>query len=346
MRIIDDIKLDYDDVLISPKRSVTASRKDVELKRHFGFYHCDYNICTVPLIASNMDAIGTKAMAEALSDSDCITAYHKFYEERVSNGLDFITIGAKDEDLVRLKTQYPETNQRVNICIDVANGYTDTFTNIIQQVRHRYPNSLIMAGNVCTPERVYEIINAGADIVKVGIGPGSVCTTRLIAGVGYPQLSAVIECADAAHGLSNGTGRVGRICADGGCKTPGDVAKAFVAGADFVMLGGMLAGGDECSGRWIIDYTETPKGRKTHFEFYGMSSSYAQERYSGGVATHRAAEGKKVVVPAKGPAKNVIQEICGGLRSCCSYIGATKLKDMPRRGTFVRVNRTHDTVFG
>src|SRR5690606_31501001 len=210
-----------------------------------------------------------------------------------------------------------------------------------------------------TPEMVQELIVHGkADIVKIGIGPGSVCRTRKVTGVGYPQLSAVIECADVAHGLKNGQGRLGLICADGGCNEPGDVAKAFGAGADFVMLGGMLAGTDECEGEWEYDTISTCVGSNewsVHFEqeqvkkalvFYGMSSYEAQDKYNGGMATYRAAEGEKVSVPYKGPVKDVLQQIEGGLRSACAYVGATSLKDLPRCTTFVRVNSTHNTVFG
>lgn len=205
----------------------------------------------------------------------------------------------------------------------MANGYTEFFQNKVKEIRESFPNAVIMAGNVATPEMVQELLISGAaDIVKIGIGPGSVCNTRMVTGVGYPQLSAIIECADAAHGLN------GLVCADGGCKNSGDVAKAFGGGADFVMLGGMFAGCDECEGQW-------GSGRKT-FKFYGMSSKEAQDKYNGGMSEYRASEGDCVTIPAKGPAKDTVQHILGGLRSACAYVGAGRLKDLSKCTTFIR----------
>ncbi|CAK0754639.1 GMP reductase [Gammaproteobacteria bacterium] len=216
----------------------------------------------------------------------------------------------------------------------MANGYTRVLVEFLRKLRQTYPDITIMAGNVVTGEMTEELILDGADIVKVGIGPGSVCTTRKMAGVGYPQLSAVIECADAAHGLG------GLICSDGGCTSPGDIAKAFGGGADFVMLGGMLAGHDECSndtverdGMWMK-------------RFYGMSSRTAMDKYAGGVADYRAAEGKEVLIAPRGPVDATVQEILGGLRSACTYVGARKLKELSKRTTFVRVTRQLNEVFG
>jgi len=220
------------------------------------------------------------------------------------------------------------------VCIDVANGYTESFVRVVAKIRERYPHLVIMAGNVVTGEMTEELILSGADIVKVGIGPGSVCTTRKMTGVGYPQLSAIIECADAAHGLE------GHICADGGCATPGDVAKAFGGGADFVMLGGMFAGHDECSG----DIVE--RDGQQYQRFYGMSSKAAMEKYSGGVANYRAAEGKEVLVPYRGPVAGTAQEILGGVRSACTYVGARRLREFSKRTTFVRVSQQANEVFG
>ena len=220
------------------------------------------------------------------------------------------------------------------MCIDVANGYTESFVSFVAKMRERYPHLVIMAGNVVTGEMTEELILSGADIVKVGIGPGSVCTTRKMTGVGYPQLSAIIECADAAHGLE------GHICADGGCTTPGDIAKAFGGGADFVMLGGMLAGHDECGGE-----TVEREGQKFQ-RFYGMSSKAAMEKYAGGVAQYRAAEGKEVLVPYRGPVAATVQEILGGVRSACTYVGARRLRELSKRTTFVRVTQQLNEVFG
>jgi GMP reductase len=190
-----------------------------------------------------------------------------------------------------------------------------------------------MAGNVVTGEMVEQLILSGADIVKVGIGPGSVCTTRIKTGVGYPQLSAIIECADAAHGLK------GHVCADGGCTVPGDVAKAFAAGADFVMLGGMFAGHDECSGDIIEE------NGKTYKRFYGMSSAEAMIKYKGTVADYRASEGKSVNVPYRGKADVTVQDILGGVRSTCTYVGASRLKELSKCTTFIRVQQQINNIY-
>jgi len=220
------------------------------------------------------------------------------------------------------------------VCIDVANGYTESFVTFVRRFRDAHPKLTLMAGNVVTGEMTEELILCGVDIVKVGIGPGSVCTTRGMTGVGYPQLSAVIECADAAHGLE------GRICSDGGCTSPGDIAKAFGGGADFVMLGGMLAGHDEGGGEVV------EQGGAQFKRFYGMSSRVAMEKYAGGVAHYRASEGKEVMVQYRGPVAATVQGILGGLRSACTYVGARTLKELTKRTTFVRVSMEMNEVFG
>jgi GMP reductase len=232
------------------------------------------------------------------------------------------------EKFKNVKASLPKTTQ-LNICIDVANGYSEYFSEFVKKIRDENPQSRIMAGNVVTAEMTEELILSGADIVKIGIGPGSVCTTRKMTGVGYPQLSAIIECADAAHGLG------GLICADGGIKVPGDFGKAFGAGADFVMCGGIFAGHDECGG-------EVEDG---YMSFYGMSSDTAMNKHAGGVANYRTSEGKTVKVPYKGPVENTIKEILGGLRSTCTYVGATKLKELSKRTTFIMVNRQLNNKF-
>lgn len=227
------------------------------------------------------------------------------------------------------------TNENLKmICIDVANGYREVFLQFVRKVRGEFSDKIIIAGNVATREMTEALILAGADIVKVGIGPGSVCTTRKVAGVGYPQLSAISECADAAHGLN------GHVMSDGGCSSPGDVSKAFAAGADFVMLGGMLAGHDESGGEIMDDGS----GKK-YKSFYGMSSAKAMETHYGEIAEHRAPEGKEVRVPYRGSLEVTIQSILGGLRSACSYVGARRIKDLPKCTTFIRVSMTTNEVF-
>ena len=329
MRIIDDVKLDFSDVLISPKRSQLTSRKDAKLTRSFTFKHSKFTWSGIPIIAANMDHTGTNAMAHVLMEYPMLTALCKFVEstEWGWNKNIIRTIGL-DQNLDKLPY---DSDTAPWICLDVANGYTERFNDYVALMREHEAtkDKIIIAGNVCTPEATEQIVLAGADIVKIGIGPGSVCTTRKMTGVGYPQLSCIIECADAAHGLG------GHVMSDGGCTVPGDIAKAFGAGADFVMLGGMLAGHDECEGE-VENDTMT---------FYGMSSDDAQLKYYGEKQSHRAAEGKKVQVPYRGRVADTIQDILGGLRSACTYAGARNIKSLPKCATFVKVNRQLNEVF-
>lgn len=342
MRIEYDIKLDFKDVLIRPKRSVLKSRSEVELEREIRFKHASGKWKGVPIIAANMDHTGTFAMANALTEHGLLTAIDKFltlkdwqaFADKNKAALDhtFITIGITDQDFEKLNDIIKKVPVSM-ICLDVANGYTERFVECVKRVRDKYKDKVIMAGNVVTGEMVEQLVLSGADIVKIGIGPGSVCTTREKTGVGYPQLSAIIECADAGHGLG------AHVCADGGCTSPGDVAKAFAAGADFVMLGGMLSGHDECLGEVIEE-----KGKRFK-RFYGMSSSEAMEKHHGSVAEYRASEGRSVNVPYRGPVKNTVLDILGGIRSTCTYVGAHRLKELSKRTTFIRVNKQLNDIF-
>ena len=295
-------------------------------------------------MAANMDTVGTFAMAKALAEDKLFTAIHKHYSVQEWNDFlrdlapemyDYIAIstGTGKNDSKKIAEIFEANPQLKFICIDVANGYSEHFVNFVQQTRKQYTDKVIIAGNVVTGEMVEELLLAGADMIKVGIGPGSVCTTRVKTGVGYPQLSAIIECADAAHGLG------GQIISDGGCKTPGDVAKAFGAGADFVMLGGMLAGHTESGGELIEINGEKFK------QFYGMSSTTAMEKHVGGVAEYRASEGKTVQVPFRGDVEATLKDILGGLRSACTYVGASRLKELTKRTTFIRVAEQENTVY-
>ncbi|AJR04159.1 GMP reductase [Siansivirga zeaxanthinifaciens] len=344
MRIEYDIKLGFKDVMIRPKRSTLKSRSEVSLEREFKFLHSSITWTGIPIIAANMDTVGTFEMAKALAQKDLFTAIHKHYAitdwnifasnnpELLSKNI-AVSTGISEADTEKLKAIL-NFNPNINfICIDVANGYSEYFSEFVKKTRDLYPDKVIIAGNVVTGEMVEELLLSGADIVKVGIGPGSVCTTRVKTGVGYPQLSAIIECADAAHGLG------GQIISDGGCTIPGDIAKAFGAGADFVMLGGMLAGHTESGGE-IIEIDGKP-----YRKFYGMSSSTAMEKHTGGVAEYRASEGKTVEVPFRGDVENTLQDILGGLRSTCTYVGAQRLKELTKRTTFIRVNEQENRVY-
>ncbi len=342
MRIEEDLKLDFKDILIRPKRSTLRSRVDVDITREYKFLYGERQWQGVPIIASNMDHTGTFAMAKVLAKHQLITAISKFVSVESwqdftakNNQLQdymFVTVGSNDNDFKHLCDVMQVIDCHL-ICLDIANGYSQHFVDAVKKVRARFPNKVIMAGNVVTGEMTEELLLSGADIIKVGIGPGSVCITRRKTGVGYPQLSAIIECADAAHGLR------GHVCADGGCTVPGDVVKAFAAGADFVMLGGMFAGHDECEGEVL---TENGKNYK---RFYGMSSTEAMNKYAGGIADYRASEGKSVKVPYRGPVENTILDILGGLRSACTYVGARKLKELSKCTTFVRVTQQLNEVY-
>jgi GMP reductase len=344
MRIEQDIKLDYQDVLFKPKRSTLTSRKDVELTRTFKFYNSGKEWTGIPIMSSNMDGVGTFAMAKVLQEQKMITVLRKHYtlddwKTAIGDGVKMkylsVCTGTGviwDKDAVDYNTmkkvleKYPDVPF---ICVDVANGYHENYGDFIEKLRYEYQDKTIIAGNVITAEMTEELILRGADIVKCGIGPGSVCTTRLMTGVGVPQLSGIIECADAANGVG------GHIIADGGCVYPGDVAKAFGAGAHFVMLGGMLAGHDESEGE-IVD------GK---VQFYGMSSNAAMSKHGSRKDGYRGAEGKVVELPHKGPVRDTVTEILGGVRSAATYIGAKRIKDMPKCTTFVRVNNVVNQVY-
>jgi len=367
MRIKPDIKLDYRDVLLEPKRSDLTSRKDVVMEREFKFLHSQKTFKGIPVMAANMDGVGTFEMAKVLQDHRMITVLRKHYTEQdwekaIGNGvkLKYVSVCTGTGKIWSEEAQDYSTMKRVIanfpdipfITIDVANGYHQNFIDFVKKVRDEFPDKTIIAGNVITAGAVEELILSGADIVKCGIGPGSVCTTRLMTGVGVPQFSGMIECADAAHGLG------GQVIADGGCVYPGDVAKSFAAGSDFVMLGGMLAGHDEGGGKVVTKHTATGGAYKTpegtfipHFkeqnfiQFYGMSSDAAMATHGSRKDGYRGAEGKVVQLPYKGPVSATLTEILGGIRSACTYIGAKRIKDMPKCATFVQVNKQVNEVF-
>lgn len=347
MRIIDDTKLDYDDVLLVPKRSILTSRKEVELLRTFKFYHSPKVWTGIPIMTANMASCGTFEMAEVLSSHKIITTFHKYYTVedykvffKTFNNPDYIayTLGIRDEDIAKLQEMIKADliKNFSFICIDVPNGYLEKFLESIKLVRNLCKDHIIIAGNVVTNEITEEIILNGADIVKIGIGPGSVCTTRRMTGVGYPQLSAVIECADAAHGMANGQG-VGLIIADGGQKYPSCVAKAFCAGADFNMFGSMFSGFEQSGGNTI------EKDGMKYKEYFGSSSNKALEEFYGRKDAHRASEGRYALIPYKGDINVFLQDLFGALRSTGTYIGARKLKEFSRRATFIRVSRQLNT---
>ena len=350
MILENEVKLDFKDVLIKPKRSNLCSRSQVDLNREFTFKHSPFKWTGVPIMVANMDCTGTFEMAASVYKHNLFTCIHKYYSlddwkmfrdaisisETPESIFEYIAVssGSKEEDFEKLQSILKLIPKIQFICLDVANGYTEHFVSFVMRVRLAYPDKVIIAGSVVTREMTEELLIKGADIVKVGIGPGSVCTTRKKTGVGYPQLSAIIECADAAHGLD------GHIICDGGCTAPGDFGKAFGAGADFIMSGGMFSGHTESGGDLIT------KDGKQYKEFYGMSSSTAMNKHSGGVANYRTSEGKKVLIPYKGNVDNTVYDILGGLRSTCTYVGADKLKHLSKRTTFIRVTQQLNEVYG
>ena len=383
MRIEEDVKIDYSNVLLRPKRSTLVSRKDVDLDRHYTFNN-GQTYYDIPIMASNMDGVGTIEMADALGKLGLFTCLIKSYsvdeyveyfnmDEQWVDAKDIkrfvrkeytaYSMGVVDDDLTKFIKVYEQLGDRIKyVNIDVANGYTKKYSDFIKMFRDKYPDIVIIAGNVCTADMTQELLLNGADIVKVGIGPGSVCTTRIKTGIGYPQLSAVIECADAAHGVG------GRIIADGGCTTPGDIAKAFCAGADYVMLGGMLGGHDEGGGKVVTKHYSTGEYKKVHddglgyeipsvdrfvpmyeernfVQFYGMSSKAANDKHFGGMKDYRSSEGREILVDYKGKVSDTILDILGGLRSTCTYVGAPGLKQLSKCATFVRCVDTHNRVY-
>lgn len=368
-QIKDTTELDFCDVLFMPKRTTLNSRNEADVIREYKFKYYPHTLKSCGIMAANMATTGTFEINNVLQKYQAITCLHKHYnfqdtknysyindnfENPNSNGnaYTFISTGLKDDKEKLFKTLSDKNFKVDKLCIDIANGYIPKLLELVKEVRAKFPHLLIMVGNVVTGDMTQDLILSGADIVKVGIGPGSVCTTRKLTGVGRPQLSAILECADAAHGVG------GLVCADGGCTCAGDVAKAFGAGADFVMLGGMLAGTDEASGDLIEKNVQTNQlieengklvllqKKEKYKQFYGMSSQLAQEKHFGGMACYRASEGKVVEIAYKGSVEGVIMEILGGIRSTMSYIGARRLKDIPKCTTFYRVNRQLNEIFG
>ena len=344
MRINYDAKLNFEDVLLQPKRSTLSSRKDVDMTRNFTFRNSGKQMNFLPIFASNMDGVGTFSMAKVLQEYKMMTVITKTtgieeWRKAVGNGvrLQSVSVCTGTNVMWDKEAQDWKTMQEVlksfpdikMITVDVANAYHQNMVDFIAKVRDQYPTKIIVAGNVVTPEMTEELIINGADVVKIGIGPGSVCTTRTMTGVGVPQFSAILDCADAANGVD------GHIMADGGCVFPGDIAKAFGGGAHMVMIGGMLAGHDE-SEQKVVD------GK---IEFYGMSSDRAREKHGRRKDGYRGNEGRLISLPYRGPVQSTVEDILGGVRSACTYIGARRLKDMPKCASFVTTNNVQNRVY-
>ena len=339
MKILQE-KLDFDNVLLVPQLSNINSRSDIKLSRTFNFRSGSWT--GIPIISANMTTVSSFDMAKELARHDLMTALHKyhsvnelltFYHLGLAYENCWYTIGTNPDDLEKFKEVNSHKRPIEKICIDVANGYRQSFVDYVAKIRNVCPTATLMVGNVVTPAMIKPLVDAGAEIIKIGIGGGAGCLTRVKTGVGYPQFSATVECAEEAHRLG------AYICSDGGCKTPGDVAKAFSAGADFVMLGSMLAGHNESGGKIIEE-----NGQK-FVEFYGMSSEKAMHEYNGKMDKYRTSEGRHVLIPSRGPVENTILDILGGLRSTCTYVGAKTLEDLPNKAVFVKVNETHNKIY-
>ena len=344
MRINTEPKLNFDDVLLEPKRSTLSSRKDVDMTRKFTFRNSGKVVNFLPIFASNMDGVGTFSMAKVLQEYKMMTVITKSttvdqWRTAVGNGVRLQSVSVctgtnkmwdpEADDYRNMQEVLKSFPDIKFITVDVANAYHENFVDFIKRVRDEFPDKVIIAGNVVTPEMTEELIINGADVVKIGIGPGSVCTTRTMTGVGVPQFSAILDCADAANGVD------GHIMADGGCVYPGDIAKAFGGGAHMVMIGGMLAGHDE-SEQPVID---------GNVEFYGMSSDRAREKHGKRKDGYRGNEGRHIKLPYRGPVQPAVEDILGGVRSACTYIGARRLKDMPKCASFVTVHNNINKVY-
>ena len=340
MKILEDVKLDFSDVLLIPKRSPYASRSEASLERKMKFKYSPQEWTGIPIMVSNMDTTGTIEMAQALSQKKIITCLHKYYTFKdipLNLNRDYYAVssGISEKDLVNLDEIILNVKPKF-ICMDVANGYMSKFVEACAEVRRKYPTAIIIAGNICTSEGVLDLVmNGKVDIVKVGIGSGSCCTTRKQTGIGMPQLSAVIECSDTAHGID------AHIISDGGIQINADFSKAYAGGADFVMSGSMFAAHKESGGELFLDESSN----KTYKIFYGMSSTTAMDKYSGGVAKYRSSEGKTVKLEYRGPVEDTILELLGGIRSAMTYLGAKSLKDIPKCATFIKVNRQLNSVY-
>lgn len=344
MKISQDKKFGFNDVMIIPSRSNIKSRSEVVLEKSFFFYHSPRKLSCIPIFCANMSAIAGANMARHLSSASYLIALHKYlsleelyqiYDSIEYRNNIFASIGMQETELEKILRLEEQLGWTPNVCIDVPNGYMDKFVEFCVMVRDHFPKSIIIAGNVVTPEAVQELIIHGkVDIVKLGIGPGSQCLTSKVTGVGYPQISCAIECSTVAHGLTNGDGKLGLVCLDGGFKEIGDLCKGFVAGADFCMTGSMFSGTNQCCGEWI---TKGIRKKKKYLKHYGMSSHIAQNIHEGSQKNYRASEGKEELIECKGEVSTVIQEINGGLRSCGAYIGAKRIKDFNKCGRFARI---------
>ena len=338
------VKLDFCDVLIVPRPTSISSRKEVYLSCSYHLPKSNIEIVGVPIFAANMEGVGTIEMCKALARHGmytCLTKSNsiKIAESGMPSGIDACSDYCVGTFGLDWASKFAIDNYDISkffkiICLDVANGYMDCFAKFVSDIRKKFPNIGIIAGNIVTSDGVAMLSDAGADVVKIGIGSGSVCTTRRVAGVGYPQLSAIMDCVDACNDYGV------LLMSDGGCIHPGDVSKAFAAGSNFVMLGGMFAGYEEgLDGGTVFD-----DGEKKRFVFSGSSSSRALSK-NVNPNSYRTSEGRVVVMDLKGSVSDAVYHIFGGLRSTCSYTNSIDLKSLFSNCSFIRVNRQLNEYF-
>lgn len=363
MQIVDSVQLDFSDVLIKPRRSSIDSRSKVNITRDYKFKWCPNVITGTGIMQSNMGTIGNFEVSRKMLGNGLFACLHKhhdidkllsFYKELVDKGNDIwrrclLSIGLRDDGIGKLRILNNELGIQVGIKFDVPNGYIPQVKERVIELRKEFPKMFIMVGNVVTGDITEDLILSGADCVSVGIGGGSACRTREKTGCGRPQLSTVIECADAAHQVG------GMICSDGGITCPGDICKAFGAGADFIMIGGLFAGTDEAEGEIITKHIITNEYDMVHDcpcleekrfkQFYGMSSTLAQEKFQGGMKNYRASEGVVIEVPYSGSMDSILEDMLGSIRSMMTYIGAKNLKNIPKQCVFYKVNNQRNHIF-
>jgi IMP dehydrogenase len=319
--------LTFDDVLLVPCHSDVRSRRDPLLEsllvRGAPF--------SIPLISANMDTVTEARMAIAMNQMGGLGILHRFasiedqlsmVDECKTAGVDRIAASIGVGDDFRERAEKLVAAGVSILTIDIAHGHSVMMTETLSWVKDRFAAIQVIAGNVATPEASLDLIAAGADAIKVGIGPGSMCTTRIITGCGVPQLTAIALCSEACRE------RGVPVIADGGIRNSGDVVKAFAAGAHAVMLGSMLAGTMEAPG-------EIKNGRK---QYRGMASKAAQVSWRGGVPEGMAPEGESTTVSIKGQVRDVVLEIMGGVRSGMSYLNANSVHEICEKARFIEVS--------
>ncbi|MBD3260988.1 MAG: guanosine monophosphate reductase [Candidatus Altiarchaeales archaeon] len=330
--------LTFDDVCLVPQYNNVPSRTEPDTSTWL-----TKNIeIGMPLIPANMDTVISPSLAEIILRRGGMPIFHRFasVEKQVEwikqfQGNILVSCGIKEgPDLFRILEEKPK-----GVCIDVAHGHSEKMHNIISTIKKQFPHIEIVAGNVCTPMAYQDLVNAGADAVKVGVGPGAACTTRIVTGFGVPQFTAVYECAQIARKL-----RV-PIIADGGIRNSRDVVLALAAGASTVMIGKLFALTEESAAEKKLNVEDgyfCDVGRGTPVcKYRGQASEDFQNEFYGGLKEKTVAEGTDFWAPVSGSANDLIDEILGGLRSGLTYGGARSIKELQRKAEFMQVSNNY-----